>query len=252
MGALGSTIGQSAIFLAAASLTIPALIALGFVRKQDIDHERARNAGKDHKGRPTLQGLAVLLKNRQLLWLTCSAALFQLADASMLALAVEGIGRIKAAQGSLMASAMIVAPLVVAAILAPWVGYFSELWGRKPLLLMSFAAQIIRAAMFGLFSSPVLLIAVQLLDGISGAIRTVLMTVIVADLTTGTGRFNLARGAIGMVVSLAAAASTTIFGMVAQDMGRWAAFLGMATVAGAGGAVVWLLLNETRPETYID
>ena len=252
MGALGSYVGKATIFLAAAGLAVPALIALSFIRKDEIDHDRARNAGKDQEGRPTLQGLSVLLKNRQLLWFACSAALFQLADASMLTLAVEKIGRTSSTQSSLMTSAMIVAPQVVVALMAPWIGYLSELWGRKPLLLASFVVQILRALLFVLVSNSVLLIAVQTLDGISGAVRTVLTVVIVADLTTGTGRFNVARGAVGLVFTIAAALSTTIFGFIAQEMGHLAAFMGMAAMAGAGGLVVWFLLNETRPAKYID
>lgn len=252
MGALGSYVGKATIFFAAAALTVPALIALSFIRKDEIDHDRARNAGKDQEGRPTLQGLTVLLKNRQLLWFACSAALFQLADASMLTLAVEDIGRTSSNLSSLMTSAMIVAPQIVVALLAPWVGYFSELWGRKSLLLASFAVQVIRAVLFVFISNSVLLITVQTLDGISGAIRTVLIIVIVADLTTGTGRFNLAIGAVGLVFTIAAALSTTIFGYVAQEMGNLAAFMGMAAAAAAGGFVVWFFLDETKPAKYID
>jgi len=250
MGALGSYVGKSTIFLAAAGLTAPALVALSFVRKDEIDYDRARNAGKDQENRP--RGLMELVKNRQLVWFTCGTALFQLADASMLPLAVENIGRTNSTQSSLMTSALIVAPQIVAALLAPWIGYFSELWGRKPLLLVSFGVQIARAVMFVFVSSSALLIAVQLLDGISGAIRTVLTTVIVADLTTGTGRFNLARGAVGLAVAIAASISTTLFGFIAQGMGHWVAFLSMATVAGVGGLVVWFLLNESKPANYID
>jgi MFS family permease len=167
-------------------------------------------------------------------------------------LAVESIGRANSSQSSLITSGLIVAPQVVVAILAPWTGYFSELWGRKPVLLVSFAVQIARAALFGFIDNSLLLIAVQTLDGVSGAIRTVLTTTIVADLTTGTGRFNTALGAVGLVIAVAASISTTVFGFVAQEMGHWAAFLGMAGLAGAGGLVVWFLLNETKPAEYID
>jgi MFS family permease len=252
MGALGNYVGNSTIFLAAAALAVPALAALSFVRRDEIDYHRARNAGKDQEGRPTLQGLTVLFKNRELLWFTCSAVLFQLADASMLALAVESIGRAGAAQGTLLTSAMIVAPQIVVALMAPWVGYFSELWGRRPLLLVSFAVQIIRAVLFVFISSTTLLIAVQLLDGISGAVRTVLTTVIVADVTTGTGRVNVALGAVGLAIALSASVSTFAFGFIAQETGLWAAFLSMAALAAAGGLVVQFLLKETKPAEYID
>jgi MFS family permease len=170
----------------------------------------------------------------------------------MLALAVEKIGHAGSARGPLIASAMIVAPQIVVAMLAPWVGYFSELWGRKPLLLVSFAIEVVRAVLFVFIDSTTLLIAVQLLDGISGAVRTVLTTVIVADVTTGTGRFNVANGAVGLAIALSASVSTIVFGYVAQEMGHWAAFLSMAGLAAAGGGVVWFLLKETKPAEYID
>jgi MFS family permease len=203
MGTLANYVGKSSIFLAAAGLTLPALVALRFVRQDEINYDRARNAGRDQEGRLKLASLLAVTKNRQLLWFACGAVLFQLADASMLALAVEAIGHGKSAQSSLLTSAMIVVPQAVVAVLAPWVGYLSEIWGRKPVLLLSFGVQILRAVLFGFISSSVLLIAVQALDGVSGAIRTVLTTVIVTDLTTGTGRFNAARGAVGLLISVA-------------------------------------------------
>ncbi len=252
MGLLGSYLTNSIIFLVAAGLTVPAFVALSLVRKEEIDNDRARNAGKDKEGRSTLQGIPVLFKNRRLLWFACSVALFQLADGSMLPLAVEEIGRARATDSAAVTAAMIAVPQFVVAVLAPWVGYFSELWGRKPLLLASFAVEIVRAAVFMFASSADSLIAIQSLDGINGAIQTVLVTVIVTDLTTGTGRCNLARGGVGLIIAVAAGVSTAAFGFIAQEMAHWVAFLGMATVAAVGGLVVWLRLEETRPANYID
>jgi hypothetical protein len=40
-------------------------------------------------------------------------------------------------------------------------------------------------------TNPLLLIGIQLLDGISGSVLGVLTALIVADLTKGTGRFSL-------------------------------------------------------------
>jgi MFS family permease len=53
MGALGSYVGKSAIFLASAAMTIPALIAIGFVRKDEIDYHRAHRSAKVQKLRST-------------------------------------------------------------------------------------------------------------------------------------------------------------------------------------------------------
>jgi hypothetical protein len=43
-----------------------------------------------------------------------------------------------------------------------------------------------------------------------------------------------------------------MFGFIDQEISRWAAFLSMAAVAAAGGLLVWLLLNETKPSKYDD
>ena len=118
MGTLGSTLGKATIFLAAAGLALPALVALAFVRKDEIDYDRARNAGKQD-GRMTRQGFSVLIKNRQLLWFTSATALFQAANASMLVIAVEDMGRTNSAHSSLVTSAMILVPQLVVTILAP-------------------------------------------------------------------------------------------------------------------------------------
>ncbi len=251
MGTLASYFGASTIFLIAAALGVPALVALSFIRSDEIDYARARNAEKQD-GAPRVRGLWELARNRQLFWFTGCLFLFQLADASMLPLATERIGGGGAAQGSLLTSALIATPQAVVAILAPWSGYFSELWGRKPLLLAGFCVEIVRAGLFGVIDEPILWIPVQLLDGVSSAILTVLTIVVVMDLTSGTGRFNLARGLVGLASTAAAALSLTAFGFVAQEIARWAAFVSMAAVTAAGALLMWFMLGETKPAKYID
>jgi MFS family permease len=251
MGALGSFVGASTIFLVAAALSVPALVALSFIRSDEIDYARARNA-ETREGASRVRGILELAKNRQLLWFAACLALFQLADASMLTLATERVGGAKSAQGSLLTSGMIAVPQIVVAILAPWSGYLSELWGRKPLLIAGFCAEIVRAGLLSMIDTPILWLAVQSLDGVSGAIFTVLTVVVIMDLTTGTGRFNLARGFVGLVSTSAAAVSLSVFGFIAQGMGNGIGFTSMAAVAAAGALLVWFMLSETKPAEYVD
>ena len=75
----------------------------------------------------------------------------------------------------------------------------------------------------------------------------VLTALIVADLTTGTGRFNLAQGFVGMISGVGASLSTTLSGLVAGSLGRAAGFLGIAAVALAAFLLVWLRMPETNP-----
>ena len=251
MGLLGKYFTLKAIFVAAATLTIPALIALGRIRGDEIDYDRARNAGKGDKG-PNVQSIMELRKNPNLLWFAGCLALFQLADASMLPLVSERLGQSNVAQNPLLLSGLIVAPQLVVSVFAPWVGYFSELWGRKPLLLIGFSLEIIRGVMFSFVSDSFLLIAVQVLDGVSGAFVSVLTVVIITDLTAGTGRFNLARGGVGMITGVAASVSTALSGLVWQRAGEKTAFLSMAAVAVIATALLWYQLTETKPAKYVD
>ena len=84
MGLVGADFAVSSIFIAAAALCIPALIALALIRPQEIDYGRARNAAKGEHAK--IGRVVDLLKNDRLVLFTAALVLFQLADASMLPL----------------------------------------------------------------------------------------------------------------------------------------------------------------------
>jgi len=178
--------------------------------------------------------------------------LFHFSNASLLPLVGENLGHSKLALSSLFMAGLIIVPQVVVAVLAPWIGYWSELWGRKPLLLLGFAVEAVRALLFALVADPILMTVVQMLDGITGAIVTVLTILVITDLTTGTGRFNLAQGAVGTLIGISAALSTSVWGLVAQHFGIGVTFPAMATVTAAGMALLWAFLPETKPAQYDD
>jgi hypothetical protein len=54
------------------------------------------------------------------------------------------------------------------------------------------------------------------------------------------------------VSTIAAAVSLSVFGYVAQGIGNWAGFMGMAALAAAGALLLWFKLGETKPAEYID
>src|SRR5262249_60132636 len=111
-----------------------------------------------------------------------------------------------------------------------WVGGVGKAGGRGPLLLMGFGVRPTGGLVFALTAEPPLLISVQLLDGISGAVIGVLTVLVIADLTRGSGHFNLAQGLIGTASGIGAALSTALFGLMAMSFGRTAAFLSVASV----------------------
>ncbi len=251
LGAMGSFVSARAIFLAAAALCAPALVALSRIRADEIDHARARNAPTGAQGQK-LQRLTDLATNRGLLQFTVCLILFQFANASILPLVSETFGASKAASGSILISGLIIGPQIVVAILAPWVGYISEMRGRKPVLLIGLGLEVVRALLFAFVTNYRAMVAIELLDGITGSIINVMTVLVITDLTAGTGRFNLAQGAIGAMLAIAAALSTSISGFVFQEFGRAAGFLAIAAMAAAATATAWAFLAETKPKRYAD
>jgi len=251
MGALGGAIATWAVFVAAAALSLPALIALFLIRPNEIDYARARNAGTGESA-TKINRVLDLHRNRNLIVFAGAVTLFQLADAAMLPAIGTHVAHSKVGSPVMLMSGLIVIPQILTALVAPWIGYYSERIGRKPLLLAGFGAQIFWALALAISDSNWTLVLSQVLDGISGATVGVLTVLIITDVTTGSGRFNLARGAVATLSSLAASISTAASGFVIQKFGLSAGFLAMAAAAVGATLVIWMLLPETKPTTYLD
>ena len=80
-----------------------------------------------------------------------------------------------------------------------------------------------------------------------GSMLGVLTALIVADLTKGTGRFNLAQGFVGTLSGIGASLSTTFFSLVSGDFGGAIGFISIAGVALTLVLIVWFLMPETMP-----
>jgi MFS family permease len=250
MGVIGYILSYRAIFFAAAALVLPLLAALGRIQLSGI-YGRV-------SGAPGYQELSAkarrwsLWKNGNLLTFAGCECLFQLGNASMLPLAGEALVFSKEAFSSLIVSALIIVPQLIVALMASWAGRRANTWGRRPLLLVGFAALPIRALVFAWTTSPMVLIAAQILDGVSGTMLGVLTALIVADLTRGTGRFSLALGFVGTMSGIGASLSTTLTGLVAGSFGRAAGFLSIAAVALVALLLLWLRMPETNPSSRND
>jgi predicted MFS family arabinose efflux permease len=75
------------------------------------------------------------------------------------------------------------------------------------------------------------------------------VALVIADVTRGTGHFNLAVGTIGSAMGIGAALSTTIGGQVSTAYGSTASFLTLAGLAAVGFTLALMRMPETRPQT---
>ena len=252
MGAAGAYIAKGAIFTSSAILCVPALIALACIRGEEIDYARARNAPAGKQKTAGIVGVLDLAKNRKLVLFTAATLLFQLADASMLPLIGEKVAVEMHADAAIWMSVLIIVPQVVVAVLAPWVGFHAEKRGRRPLLLIGFGIEPIRALLLAATANYSVLVIGQILSGITGATIGVLTVLVITDLTANTGRFNLAVGAVGAMSGIAASVSMSATGFLFQAFGPRIGYLPLAAIAVAATALLWVFLTETKPAKYDD
>jgi MFS family permease len=247
MGACGYFISARAVFVVTALLLTPALLALRRITPAEIDPERAHGAPPRRDHRPPIK-LINLLRSRPLLIFAGCLLFFHLANASMLPLMGSVVTMRSGRWATLLIAACIVVPQLVVVASSPWIGTRAHIWGRRPLLLVGFAALVIRGILFASVSNPQLLILVQILDGVSAAVFAVMVPLVVADVTRGSGHFNLGQGVVGTFVGIGASLSATLAGYISDRLGSAYAFGGLAAIALVGLSAVWLLMPETRPE----
>ena len=252
MGIISYFSSYRAIFIVSATLVLPLLLAITRIRSADIHFGRSCGYPNHHASTtPPRARRLRLLRNYNLLTFSGCLFLFQFANASMLPLAGEQLAYRNGTGASFIISALIILPQIVVVLSAPRVGQLAQSWGRQPLLLTGFSALALRALLFAVTTNSHLLICIQLLDGVSGSVLGVLTALIIADLTNGTGRFNLAQGLVGMFAGIGASLSTTFFGLIVGTFGSAIGFLSIAGVALTAVLLAWLLMPETKPSKEI-
>lgn len=238
MGVCGTLVNSQAVFWLAAGLAIPALFAL-----------RASGRGRAAEPvmpAPTPGGAGRLLRDRRLLAFAACVVLFHLCNAALLPLAGGALTKRAGDGANLLIAACIIGPQLVVALMSPGLAEAAQRRGRRPVMLLGFAALPLRAVLFAWFNDPGMVVAAQILDGVSAAAFGVLMPLIASDITRGTGRFNLCLGMLGLAAAIGATLSTAVAGAIATELSDRAAFLVLAA-AGVGAVfAVQFLMPETR------
>ena len=186
------------------------ILAVLAIDSRSIDHDLARGSGKDRDSEPS--GLRLIFECKPLLIFTASITLFHFANAAMLPLLGEKLAQTNKGTETLFMAACIITAQIVMVPMAILVGHKADSWGRKPIFLAGFAVLPIRGVLYTLTQNPYALVSIQVLDGIGAGIFGALFFIVIADLTRGTGRYNLAQGAASASWGLGAALSNSIAG----------------------------------------
>jgi len=228
------------LWLIAAAASIWAALAID---PGSIDHDVARGSDKERDEQPS--GLRVLLECKPLLIFSAAITLFHFANAAMLPLLGEKLAQTNKGSETLFMAACIITAQIVMVPMAMLVGRKADAWGRKPIFLVGFAVLPIRGVLYTLTQNPYALVSIQILDGIGAGIFGALFFIVIADLTKGTGRYNLAQGAASACWGLGAALSNSAAGLIVDVAGYSAAFLFLGAAALAAFLLLWIAMPET-------
>ena len=245
MGLLGYYVSNRSIFFFVVCFAIPTLLALTLIDPKQIDFSRARGGdGAKDDGKP--EQFLLLFKDRPLVLFLGCAVLFHFANAALLPLLGEMLSKGHGRSSMAFMSACVITTQFVITVIALRCGTLASSWGRKPLLMIAFAALPIRCILFTLTDNTVLLVAIQILDGLAAGIFGVVSTLVIADLTRGTGRFNLSLGAIATAVGIGAAISQAIVGALVHHTSYTIGFLFCAGIATIAFVLLWMFMPETN------
>ena len=243
--------GPTVVFWLLAGMAVASVCALLSIPREVIDDRIARglDAGDadEADGRDQPSGYRVLLACRPLLVFAAATVLFHFSNAAMLPLVGQKLALVNPALGTTLMSICIIAAQIVMVPVAMLVGRKADAWGRKPIFAVALAVLMLRGALYPISDNPYWLLSVQLLDGVGAGIFGALFPLGVADLTRGTGHFNVSQGAIATATGVGAALSAGIAGFIVVQAGYGAAFLSLAGVAGIGLGLFVVMMPETAP-----
>ncbi|MEA2840840.1 MAG: hypothetical protein QOF41_2170 [Methylobacteriaceae bacterium] len=251
-GTLGQWLGYDWIFYLVCAFAVGSAAVVNLINSSEIDHELARGgADSNPEVGTSAQDKAIpiraLLTRRDLIVFLVSVALFHFGNAAMLPMAGQVLAQTHPGWDTIALSGCIIAAQLVMVAIAWGVGKaMAAGYGRKTIFLVALAVLPARGVLFSFTANPFGVIAIQLLDGVAAGIFGVIAIIIAADLTRGTGRFNLAQGLVALSLGLGAGLSNLVAGYIVQWFGYLAGFLSLAFIAAGALAFFALFMPETR------
>jgi predicted MFS family arabinose efflux permease len=240
-GLLGWQFGYFAIFLLAATFGVITVACVLMIPPETIDHRAARgNKEDDPESQP--HGLTVLFRHKPLLVLALALAVFHLGNAAIVPLyGMSAVSADKANGPGFVATTIVIAQgmMVIASIVAMRVAEKRNYW---LILLGSFLVLPLRGILAFFLTGWWGVIPVEILDGLGTGLQGVAVPGMVARSLYGTGRVNLAQGAVITIQGAGAAFSPALGGWIAQWVGFSPTFLVLGGL-GLLAAATWVVLG---------
>ncbi|MBH3058366.1 MFS transporter [Serratia marcescens] len=230
--------GVGGIFILMACTTLLTLLALMAIRSSDIDNNAAR--GLESPTQQHVPDFSVLFKNSALLVTGLTLLLFHLANAALLPMLSM---RIASTPGSinpgLYAAATIIISQVVMIPVAVQISGQIEKYGYWRLIMLALLIMPVRAALAATTGDPVMMIPVQILDGLAAGILGVAVPSFIVSLLRGSGHVNAGQSVVMLMQGAGASMSPALTGMIAGRYSFSVAFGALSIIAMAALLIWW-------------
>ena len=244
---IGWYISYEGIFYFSIFQCFAIIVATRMIKEKDIDHNLARAASGDEAPQKfKFSHVKELFKDKQILYFTIAIGFWNLANGAMLPMLGQKLGANDIAHSALYLSICIIIAQTIMVLVAPLAARRAET-GRKKLLLVAFILVPVRAILFAILDDKYLLIPLQIIDGIGAGLYGVVMILMMADLSKGSGHFNLLQGTVYAAVGLGIALSSIVAGFIVSAFGYTQSFLTLATIGIIGTIYFWYSVEETVP-----
>jgi hypothetical protein len=266
-------IGFHSYFMVCCGMACFASLTTVLIDDSKIDHAAARGSddrdtvksGAASNQVTDLVPYSELLSRKNVILAILSVVMFHLANAVMLPMIgqkieatrdmlmnnsnssyewIPGVGEVNGAVGVSIAS-------IVAEVTAMPMAYIAAKyadqtgWGRRWVAVLGFSALPIRGVLLATVDNAFGLFAIQLLDGIGGAVVGVIPILMMQDLTQGTGRFSSMQGGVAAALGLGSAMSQLGGGYLAEVFGFSFMFYVMSGIA-VLAVVCVAVMDETK------
>ncbi|HFD2071548.1 MULTISPECIES: MFS transporter [Serratia] len=229
--------GVGGIFILMACTTLLTLLALMAIRSSDIDNNAAR--GLESPTQQHIPDFSVLFKNSALLVTGLTLLLFHLANAALLPMLSM---RIASTPGSinpgLYAAATIIISQVVMIPVAVQISGKIEKYGYWRLIMLALLIMPVRASLAAITGDPVMMIPVQILDGLAAGILGVAVPSFIVSLLRGSGHVNAGQSVVMLMQGAGASMSPALTGMIAGRYSFSVAF-GVLSIIAMAALLIW-------------
>jgi len=243
--------GIGGIFILMTCTMLLTLIALTGIRSSDIDDNAAR--GLESGASAQVPDFSVLVKNKPLLITGLTLLLFHLANAALLPMLSM---RVAAAPGAvnpgLYAAATVIISQLVMIPVAIWTAGRIDRVGYWRLIMLALLVMPVRAALAASSAAPLMMVPVQILDGVAAGVLGVVVPSFIVVLLRGNGHVNAGQSVVMLMQGVGAAMSPALTGMIAGHYSFATAFSVLSVIALTALLIWWRYAPLLSPPSCME